>query len=242
MPRRSLLLAALLAGALLPAPAAAAPAAAPAADRIFGGRDAESGPWAAALYWADADKLMCSGTVVADRWVMSASHCVPGVVKPGALPVTVRVGQVEAAKGEAIVVERIVQPPANPSWDIALFKLSRPITDPVPVRLGDAEPPVGAVNEIFGWGRSCAPSANCGPSPVLRTATVRVTTPGVTDYRQGPAISSTKDSGYARPGDSGGPQFHDGKQVGVASTAADGMQWYSSVPRRLAWIREHIGR
>ncbi|GGJ89551.1 serine protease [Pilimelia anulata] len=214
------------------------------ADRIFGGRDAESGPWAAALYWAGVEKIMCSGSVVAAQWVMTAAHCVPGMEKPGELPITMRIGHVEAARGEAIVVERIVLPPLDqhkrPRWDIVLLRLSRPITAPVPVRLAAQDPPHGADDEIFGWGRACA--GDCGPSPVLRTATVRVAADtAFTDHYGGPAVGSTRGTGYARPGDSGGPQFHAGEQVGVASRAGTGVQMYASVARHLAWIRENVG-
>jgi hypothetical protein len=58
----------------------------------------------------------------------------------------------------------------------------------------------------------------------------------------GRAIASRRFNGNAWKGDSGGPQFFNGLQVGVASTA-DGrsIQNYGSVPFNRAWIRATAG-
>jgi secreted trypsin-like serine protease len=82
----------------------------------------------------------------------------------------------------------------------------------------------------------------CLPSPVLKTATVRVTTTNASDAFGGQAIGSTRINGNAWRGDSGGPQFYQGRQVGVASTA-DGVsrQFYGSVAFNRAWIRATAG-
>ena len=84
--------------------------------------------------------------------------------------------------------------------------------------------------------------SGCSASTQLKTATVRVTTLNATDAYGGQAIGSTRINGNAWRGDSGGPQFYNGQQVGVASTA-DGAsrQYYGSVPNNRAWIQSVAG-
>jgi len=77
---------------------------------------------------------------------------------------------------------------------------------------------------------------------VLKTATVRVTTTNARDAYGGRAIGSTRISGNAWRGDSGGPQVYNGAQVGVASTAnGTSAQYYGSVAYNRAWIQSVAG-
>ena len=64
-----------------------------------------------------------------------------------------------------------------------------------------------------------------------------MTSNSVTDAYGGQAIRSTRINGNAWRGDSGGPQFYNGQQVGVASTAdGSSIQNYGSVAYNRAWI------
>ncbi len=73
-------------------------------------------------------------------------------------------------------------------------------------------------------------------------ASVRVTSNSATDAYGGQAIRSTRINGNAWRGDSGGPQFHNGAQVGVASTAdGQSIQNYGSVAYNRAWITSVAG-
>jgi len=84
--------------------------------------------------------------------------------------------------------------------------------------------------------------SGCSASTQLKSATVQVTSTNVTDAYGGRAIRSTRISGNAWRGDSGGPQFYNGAQVGVASTA-DGVsiQNYGSVAYNRSWIASVAG-
>jgi hypothetical protein len=124
-------------------------------------------------------------------------------------------------------------------YDLALMRLSSPVSTST-VTLASSNPPVGSTNSIYGWGMTCY--SGCSPSSQLKTATVQVTSNGATDAYGGPAIRSTRINGNAWRGDSGGPQFYNGVQVGVASTA-DGVsiQNYASVAASRSWIRSVAG-
>nr|WP_320067469.1 trypsin-like serine protease [Micromonospora sp. RTGN7] len=82
----------------------------------------------------------------------------------------------------------------------------------------------------------------CSASSQLKTASVRVTSTNVTDAYGGQATRSTRVNGNAWRGDSGGPQFYNGQQVGVASTAdGQNIQNYGSVAYNRAWITSVAG-
>jgi secreted trypsin-like serine protease len=213
-----------LAGALaVPAAATAAP---DGPDRIIGGSTVSSAPWAAAVFANGS--FTCSGTIISANYVLTARHCVNGSM-------SVRVGSVYRSSGG---VTRTVSS-ASARSDLALLRLSSPVSTTY-VTLSSAYPPVGSTNNIYGWGMTC--NTGCGASTQLKTAAVRVTTTNATDAYGGRAIGSTAINGNAWRGDSGGPQFYNGSQVGVASTA-DGVsrQYYGSVAYNRSWITQVAG-
>jgi len=217
-------LATALTGALaIPAAATAAPAE---PDRIIGGSTVSSAPWAAAVF--SNGSFTCSGTIISANYVLTARHCISGSM-------SVRVGSVYRSSGGTT---RTVSSTSTRS-DLALMRLSSPVSTSY-MPLSSAYPPVGSTNSIYGWGMTCY--SGCGASTVLKTATVRVTTTNATDAYGGRAIGSTRISGNAWRGDSGGPQVYNGAQVGVASTA-DGVniQNYGSVAYNRAWITSVAG-
>lgn len=213
-----------LAGVLATASGAAAAPAGP--QPIIGGSTVSSAPWAAAVF--SNGSFTCSGSVIAAQWVLTARHCVSGTM-------SVRVGSVYYASGG---VTRTVSA-AYARYDLALLKLSSTVSTST-VTLASSNPPIGSTNSIYGWGMTCY--SGCGASSQLKTATVQVTSTSVTDAYGGPAIRSTRINGNAWRGDSGGPQFYNGRQVGVASTA-DGVsiQNYASVAYSRAWIASVAG-
>jgi secreted trypsin-like serine protease len=192
--------------------------------KIIGGGTVASAPWAAQVLANGS--FTCSGTIIAPQWVLTAKHCVSGSM-------SVRVGNVKLGSGTTATVVR-----SATRNDLALLNLNRPINTTYS-KLASTDPAVGSTNTIFGWGMTC--NSGCGPSPQLKTATVRVSG-FTTDAFGGRAIASTKINGNAWRGDSGGPQFAGGLQVGVASTA-DGRtrQNYGSVAFNRAWIRSTSG-
>jgi len=205
----------------------AAPSVASAAPQpIIGGGTVSSAPWAAAVF--SNGSFTCSGTIISSRWVLTARHCVSGTM-------SVRVGSVYRASGG---VTRNVTASYS-RYDLALLQLDSAVSTSY-VTLANTDPPVGSTNSIYGWGMTCY--SGCSPSSQLKTASVRVTSTNVTDAYGGRAIRSSRINGNAWRGDSGGPEFYNGAQVGVASTA-DGqtIQNYGSVAYNRAWITSVSG-
>ncbi|MDH6465115.1 secreted trypsin-like serine protease [Micromonospora sp. A200] len=213
-----------LAGVLATASGATAAPAGP--QPIIGGNTVSSAPWAAAVF--SNGSFTCSGSVISAQWVLTARHCISGSM-------SVRVGSVYRSSGG---VTRTVSATYS-RYDLALMRLSSPVTTSA-VTLASSNPPVGSTNSIYGWGMTCY--SGCSASSQLKTASVQVTSNNVTDAYGGQAIRSTEISGNAWRGDSGGPQFYNGRQVGVASTA-DGVsiQNYGSVAYNRAWITSVSG-
>ncbi|MEJ3743368.1 DUF1986 domain-containing protein [Actinomycetes bacterium KLBMP 9797] len=193
---------------------------------IIGGGTVSSAPWAAAVF--SNGSFTCSGTIVAANWVLTARHCISGSM-------SVRVGSVYRASGG---VTRTVSSTSVRS-DLALMRLSSPISTTY-VTLANTDPPVGSTNSIYGWGMTCY--SGCSASSQLKTATVQVTSLNAVDAYNGRAIRSTRVNGNAWRGDSGGPEFYNGAQVGVASTAnGTTIQNYGSVAYNRAWITSTAG-
>jgi secreted trypsin-like serine protease len=220
-------LATALIGALAVPSVAAAAAPGPGdTTNIIGGGTVSSAPWAAAVF--SNGSFTCSGTIISADYVLTARHCISGTM-------SVRVGSVNRTSGG---VTRTVAATST-RYDLALMQLSSPISTSY-MPLSSAYPPVGSTNSIYGWGMTCY--SGCGASTTLKTATVQVTSTNQTDAYGGRAIGSTRISGNAWRGDSGGPQTYNGAQVGVASTA-DGTsrQYYGSVAYNRSWITSVAG-
>jgi secreted trypsin-like serine protease len=208
---------------VLPSTGPTKPAAMP---RIIGGKPAGNAPWAVQVNWDDTG-FECSGTSVAPQWVLTARHC----VNPAGM--TVLIGSNNLGDGtKAVVDDKIV----DPVGDLALLHLTEPVRTTY-VTLADEDPEVGAINQIYGWGKTDPTS---GPSDVLMTAKVKVTSLDCQDAQQGKAICSTGITGTAFNGDSGGPEMASGVEVGVCSTGDDDAktQQYASVAANRDWIRQ----
>jgi secreted trypsin-like serine protease len=197
---------------------------------IIGGGTVGSAPWGAQVYLGSS--FNCSGTIIAPQWVLTARHC-------GGSGINVKVGNVNLGQGTARTVDRTA---TSPNGDILLLHLSSAVQTTY-MKLGSADPATGSTNSIYGWGRT---QGSNPPSPILKTATVRVTGSS-TDAYGGRAIASVGVSGAAWHGDSGGPQIANGVQVGVCSTGnnsgtnPNGTQNYASVASSRAFIRSTTG-
>lgn len=217
-------------GAVLTTPSSALasgiPTAGP-APNIIGGQPVTSAPWAAAVY-RSTGSFTCSGTIIAATWVLTARHCVSAGI-------SVRIGNVVRDQGTQV---NVLSSSLSPGGDLALLRLGRAINTTFSP-LGSAHPATGATNSIYGWGRT----SQTGPAATqLRTAQVRVTSTNCRDAFGGRAICSNGITGVAWSGDSGGPQYSGGLQVGVASTAnGSTSQTYGSVVANRAWISSVSG-
>ncbi|PRW63591.1 S1 family peptidase [Actinopolyspora mortivallis] len=220
---------------------AAASAEAPAPEpMIIDGDYATDAPWAARMF-ADG-REMCSASVIASQWVLTAQHCVQG-----ANQISFRVGSLDQTQGrEVFAAAGGVH--VHPSADLALVNVRSsvdveyaPLGEP-----GDAQ--LWETVQTYGWGATCTdrPEAEC-QSQWLKVADVTVTDTSCSDYRGGTAICAYRGDGIPAGGDSGGPMFAnapDGEyvQVGVASTSDRSSRTaYTSVAEYRGWIESYAG-
>ena len=136
--------------------------------RIVGGAivtDPKAWPWQVALYRHIKDNnyaQACGGSIIAERWVLTAAHCVvpKGADKPLAAAEFLVVEGVRqlGQGGRQIEVKRVVIPqydPKSQTNDIALLELAKPAqSTPVPYAQpanAELEKP-GVVGVVTGWG------------------------------------------------------------------------------------------
>jgi secreted trypsin-like serine protease len=203
----------------------------PITPRIVDGRNVSSAPWAAQL--AVGSSGICSGTIIAPHWVLTAAHCIEDDMNPATY--TTFVGNVNRGAGQQTKVKSL-----HTQHDIALVELDRDIATTY-ITLASANPAVNTEVDIFGWGHTCE---TCPASDVLKTAKMTVNSVGtgtgaMVELRQ-------NGDGYALSGDSGGPAMQNGVQFGVlccgnTGPGGAGFESYSSVPNNLGWVKATTG-
>lgn len=210
---------ALTVGALL-APTAAASASGQFEPAIVDGSYATSAPWAA-LVQRDGGQW-CSGSIIASTWVLTAKHCVTAKAK-----YSVAVGQVDWQQGTSAKVTNVYTPA---SGDIALLRLDHAVSTTY-AKLG-GDPSAGATDEVYGWGYDQTGKLQ------QRLKVARMTVTSVTSGQ----IHSRRVDGRTAGGDSGGPVFVNGVQVGV-HTNGDGKEkaTHTSIQSQRAWIKKTSG-
>jgi len=144
--------------------------------RIVGGQASPAGKWPSAVALELPDGFQfCGGTLVRDRWVMTAGHC---DVRVGELAVLGRV-DLTTSVGQSIAIDEVRKPmlfvSAEGGWDVMLAHLSRASGVAVAPLVAPGWSGVGVPAEIVGWGLTSetAPAT----SPVLREAEVPIWSP-----------------------------------------------------------------
>ncbi|CAK8680120.1 unnamed protein product [Clavelina lepadiformis] len=135
--------------------------------RIIGGNKAVNGswPWQAMLVDASDKRSFCGGSIIDERFVLTAAHCVQNLFGPASLIVYLgRHSYQDYDEGESFVVESITMHPAydenNLQNDIALLKLQDAISFTTSMKKvcyptsndTSIDPSAGKTCIVTGWG------------------------------------------------------------------------------------------
>ena len=233
------------------------------ASRIVGGVQTEVNeyPWQAGIVSRGGTRTFCGGTVINDRYVLTAAHCTAGN-SASRMDVLLREHRIGTSDGELrFRVERIIDHPSYTSasgsgYDFSLLKLSSTIDfASLDNRVAPACLPTGgefadAEAIVSGWGTT---SSGGSQATALREVTVQTMTNSECRQSYGRTINDSmlcaanpgKDSCQ---GDSGGPLVTDvsGRYtlIGVVSWGSgcadpDFPGVYARVTEVTSWIQQN---
>jgi secreted trypsin-like serine protease len=127
--------------------------------RIVGGEkaDIKDHPWQVALDIQISGKTyLCGGSIIADRWVLTAAHCLTESMRPREVRVKAGVTDYVHEGIWSDVKKIVVHADYNPKThehDLALIKLrSAPKGRVIPMATGSSNLVVGTPLEVTGWG------------------------------------------------------------------------------------------
>ncbi len=153
---------------------------------IVGGHDAAAGAYPSAVEVHRGKSFLCTGTLVAPDWILTAGHCgsITGsaVATPISFPpalIDVYIGSNKPGQGERVPVAQAIIPPdylATMGYDITLLKLTR-ASSHAPTQVAGAGETAswapGTMETIVGWGAT----SEGGDTPdTLQEARVPITT------------------------------------------------------------------
>jgi trypsin len=184
--------------------------------KIVGGEptDIKEHPWQVALQFKG--DFSCGGSIIAQRWVLTAAHCFGSSVKQNdwraKTGVTNHATMGAWSEVERVVVHEAYKGPPTFENDIALVKLKVPPAGRViPLASPSISVPIGQVLEVTGWGvtdEAATPSKILLRAIVPLTDTAACNAPNAYNGRikAGMMCAGFKEGGVdSCSGDSGGP-------------------------------------
>jgi secreted trypsin-like serine protease len=201
---------------------------------IIGGGTASNAPWAARLFVNGQQN--CSATIIAPTYILTARHCVSG-----GGTYTFRIGSLDQTSGGTMATGVAIT--RHSRADLAIVRLDRNVSATYSPLGTSSNVAVNNTVQVYGWGATCTgqPEINC-QSRYLKVADVRVTSVRCSDYTGGIAICASRINGITAGGDSGGPMFANGRQVGVASTSNRvNSTAYTNITQYRSWIQSVAG-
>ncbi|MCS7484688.1 trypsin-like serine protease [Umezawaea endophytica] len=216
----------------------------PVAPLVVGGEDAQARSYMASIQYPDGDHE-CGGSLIADRWVITARHCAPRIV-PGQFHV--RIGSADRTTGGTLagiqqVFSHPLGAPDKAGNDVALILLDQAVPQkPIPIARRAGQP--GTPTRIFGFGITCDSDFN-DPSCIAasrmlqqldtkiapdRRCSVADPQTGVRFFDPATELCTVSRDGKKKMGcfgDSGGPQVEvrHGREVLIGATSGDGDDW-----------------
>jgi secreted trypsin-like serine protease len=201
---------------------------------IIGGGNASNAPWAARLFVNGQQN--CTATIIAPTYILTAKHC---VASSGTY--SFRIGSLDQTSGGTVANGVAIT--RHSSADLAIVRLDRSVSATYSPLGTTSSVAVNQTVQVYGWGATCTnqPEINC-QSRYLKYADVRVTSVNCSDYSGGIAVCASRGNGITAGGDSGGPMFASGRQVGVASTSDRATRTaYTNITRYRSWISSIAG-
>lgn len=238
--------------------------------RIIGGELAADGefPFLVAI-GSNADGVYCGGTLISDKWVVTAAHCMEDVDTPAEVSdlyvisgtnVINPVSSSNLTSVDRVLIHANFGDTATFNNDIALLELSAAVSADAVDRISTSSYPyftVGTTATVAGWGDMDSTSASDYPDDLYKVD-VPVVSSTVCENTYGSSLTDNMIcAGFqaggadACQGDSGGPLFvdnNDGTQsfIGIVSFGTGCAQpdyygVYTKVANYVSWIRAHTG-